>query len=609
VKHDLPRDECPAPAAAISRYAVYTAVLLGSALYAVFFTWLSLQRYDAFLMHALDMGNLDQAAWHTLHGQLFYFTNMRVPLAIEAWGTTTRLSFHVEPILVPIALLYVLHAGPQTLIAVQAVVVALGAPAATRLAFRLTGSASLALAAALAYLLAPSLQAATLYEFHPVTLSAALLLWAIVFAEERRLWQFTLMAVLAIGSKEEIGLLVAALCLWQWFRGRDRRFWVVAGALAAGWSLIAVEVIVPHFARGPSAYWQRYINAGAATGRTSSGLLGVLHFWLQHPVEPFLTLLWVPKLAMLHRWLVATGYLGLLGWPVLLAGAPSLAILLLSTDQHMYGGLAHYSAELVPIGVAAAIYGVQRLVRLAGPRVPPRAATLACALWLAGMALTNEHFNGFTPLAANYQAPVITAHDRLGARLLQRIPPNAPVSAMDQLDPHLGDRPATYLFPDLGDASYVALDVTSSASPATPLRVEQRARALLASRHWRIVAAQDGYLILHHSAALLAAVPSLPAAFYSFAFPTGPAGPPLARFGPALALVGVHIERREQVNLRVPDAIVIAEFRVLAPLPPSLWIDFQVTHTGRPRLDHYRDQAIGDWLSPAAWPVGALVSV
>ncbi len=72
----------------------------------------ALRLYDNLLMKALDLGNMDQAVWQTAHGRPFYFTNMELPLHIEAFGTTTRLSFHVEPILLPLALLYRVVAGP-----------------------------------------------------------------------------------------------------------------------------------------------------------------------------------------------------------------------------------------------------------------------------------------------------------------------------------------------------------------------------------------------------------------------------------------------------------------------------------------------------------------
>ncbi len=52
---------------------------------------------------------------------------MELPLHIEAFGTTTRLSFHVEPILLLISLIYHVVAGPPVLLILQALVVALGA--------------------------------------------------------------------------------------------------------------------------------------------------------------------------------------------------------------------------------------------------------------------------------------------------------------------------------------------------------------------------------------------------------------------------------------------------------------------------------------------------
>src|SRR5881398_3401462 len=70
------------------------AVVLALGAYALLFGWLSLERYWTYQMHALDMGNMGQAAWNTVHGHPFRFTNMRLPYGIEAWRTTTRLSFH-----------------------------------------------------------------------------------------------------------------------------------------------------------------------------------------------------------------------------------------------------------------------------------------------------------------------------------------------------------------------------------------------------------------------------------------------------------------------------------------------------------------------------------
>ena len=75
----------------------------------------------------------------------------------------------------------------------------------------------------LAYLLFPALQAANLYEFHPVTLTAALLLWMLDFADEGRPSACVIAGVAALACKEEIGMVVALLALWGLRRNLPRR--------------------------------------------------------------------------------------------------------------------------------------------------------------------------------------------------------------------------------------------------------------------------------------------------------------------------------------------------------------------------------------------------
>ena len=588
---------------------LYSASVFMACAYAAFFAWLSIQRYDAFLMHALDMGNMDQAVWNTLHGNLFHFTNMRAQLPKEAWGTTTRLSFHVEPILLPLSLVYAIHAAPETLIVVQATCVAFGAPAACRLALRVTRDRGLAVVAPLAYLAAPSMEAATLYEFHPVTLAAPALLWAFVFLEERRYRCFIAFAVLAVACKEEIGLVVACMALWHLWRGGPRRLMLVVAGASVGWSLLAIGWIVPHFANGPSAYWQRYINA-AEGGASSSGVVGVLKYWLHHPDRLWSTVVMWPKASMLLRYFVSTGCVCLFSLPALAICAPSLAIILLSTDQHMYGGLGQYSAELVPIGVAAAIYGFAWLVAY-GTRhgINPRAVATSLVVLIAVSSAINQRVNGFTPAASGYASPAITAHVLLGQRLLRLIPPGAAVTSMDQLNPHLGERAKSYLFPDVGDAEYAALDITTNVNPGQPIDQFEAAMRLLQSRRWQILAAADGYLILHRVARPLPAEPSIPPAFYSFALEPDDSRGAIASFGPDLQLVGVEVERREQVNLRVPDTIVITSWRVLRPLPATTRLR-ELTFFADGRLQgNFTDRLTTDWLPMSTWRPGQIVRV
>ncbi|MCB0023022.1 MAG: DUF2079 domain-containing protein, partial [Caldilinea sp.] len=146
-------------------------LVLAVLLYAGYFSYLTLLRYHAFEARALDMGNLNQAIWNTAHGNWFRLTNQEANL-------TNRLGYHVEPILLPIALLYRLFPAPEFLLVLQATVVALGAVPLFALARRRDLGDWLALVFAVAYLLNPTIQAANWLEFHPVTLAPTFLMAA-----------------------------------------------------------------------------------------------------------------------------------------------------------------------------------------------------------------------------------------------------------------------------------------------------------------------------------------------------------------------------------------------------------------------------------------------
>ena len=86
--------------------------------YVLFFTTQLFLHYYSFGSRSLDLGNMDQAIWNTLHGRFFHQTNQP--------GVENRLSLHVEPILIPISLLYLIHSGPEILFIFQTIIVALG---------------------------------------------------------------------------------------------------------------------------------------------------------------------------------------------------------------------------------------------------------------------------------------------------------------------------------------------------------------------------------------------------------------------------------------------------------------------------------------------------
>src|SRR6185437_15285515 len=104
------------------KLAWWLTVLLMLSYMVVTSLW-SLYRYWTFEAQAYDLGNMDQAIWNTLHGRFFVFTNR----GWDYYGPPTRLAIHVEPILLPLSLLYLIHSSPETLLIFQSVALGLGA--------------------------------------------------------------------------------------------------------------------------------------------------------------------------------------------------------------------------------------------------------------------------------------------------------------------------------------------------------------------------------------------------------------------------------------------------------------------------------------------------
>ncbi|MGH2347627.1 MAG: DUF2079 domain-containing protein, partial [Chloroflexota bacterium] len=511
---------------------------------------------------------------------------------------------------------------PKALLVLQTLALATGAFPARRLARRHLAPSRLAqIVFPLAYLLYPALQAANLYEFHPVTLAAPLLIWALDFADLRRPIPFALFGLAAVCTKEEMGLVVALMALWSARRGMPLKFALGMAVTCAAWSFIAVLVIVPaaqhaeHSAVTSSPYLTRYLNRGlTAPGKYVHVTTGtVVRYWLTHPKELADNVLGAPKRGYVHRLLVPAGYLSLLSPLTLLISLPSFLLIIFSTDQHMYGGLGHYSAEFVGVLIASAILGLAWLASyLAGRGWERRKVITAGCFFLLIMSLSNAKLNGFGPLSDSFEWPALNNHVRLTDQMLSMIPPNAAVSAQDTLDPHLSDRAGIYLFPDTSDAQYVAVDASANPIPSSPAGLHSTVVSMLASRRWDVLFADDGLLLLRRRTDPLPTAPSLPPAFYTFILQAHPAiqHPVRAAAADGLELVGYTITRRETVNLRMPDVVLTTFWRADHPLSSDVSIVANLTsERGRFSVLNGGNDGALTWLPVTRWKPGQVVAV
>ncbi|HET9109307.1 MAG TPA: DUF2079 domain-containing protein [Ktedonobacterales bacterium] len=545
-----------APPWLTQRRIAWGLVWLMALAFTIFVGYHAVYRHLEFHTDAFDLGNMDQAVWNTLHGHPFRFTNR----GNDDFGPPTRLSIHVEPIILPLSLLYLIHAGPETLLVTQTVALALGAFPLFALSLRRAPKLPfVGVGLVFAYLLNPFTISEALWDFHPVTLATPLLLAALWALDARRYRWFLAAAILAIATKEDVGLSVAIVALLLAVkRPEKRRFGVLLAVGALLWVAICFKVILPHYnigVPGGNNYWYRY----AWLGRTpTDAVINVLtRPWIvwRHLVVP-------GRMGYLAIMLRTAGALGLLAPALLLAALPDLAVNLLSTHTEQYSGFFQYNAIILPYLLGAAVYGVAALAaarqraeaqpdqgrlgvsaRVVQERVrslwadgwrgalgglaacgravaalwstlleriptPMRYLQPLLFVWLVVFSLWNISTVGRIPpfwAAGNPPSPALSARMAAVSALLAKIPADAPVCATDTLDPHLSDRYALYLAPDpqCYQATYVAMDLPNAIGNVRAADAKMLKR-MQASGHYTIIGETHGVIVLRRDGQSLA---------------------------------------------------------------------------------------------------------
>lgn len=456
--------------------------------YIAWFLSFSLQRHHAHITAGFDLGNVDQAIWNTLHGRPLGMTT--VP------GMTTRLGLHFEPILFLIAPFYLIHSGPETLLVLQTVIVALGALPIFWLARDEVGEWP-AVGFAAVYLLFPALQAANSFDFHALTLSPTFLGGALWSMRRRRYRLFALFAALAMACKEELPLVVALMGLLILVVNRDRRPGLLTITAAAGWFILANMVVIPALSpAGANIHYDRYPALGQDLGAMVITLV-------TQPGQVIRVLLDAEKNLTLLRLTMPVAFVALIDPLTLGLLAPVVAVNLLSNHPPMHAlDNYHYWVAAVPFVIVAAATGARRLAGLAHRLL--RVDRKFVAAVLTGMILFVSLFYhralGHTPLRADFVWPQVTPHHTLLAEITALIPPGASHSVQNPLAPHVSRRQQLFIFPRLEDAEYVLLDLTapSSADIVEDRPAYQRAVGeLLAADNSVLLVDNDGYLLVY----------------------------------------------------------------------------------------------------------------
>ena len=449
---------------------------------------LAVLQQRAFETGRFDVGNLTQAVWSTAHGRILEITDIH-------GDQISRLGAHFDPLIVLLAPLWWLWPHPSMLLVVQAVSVALGAVPVFLLARKHLSTEWAGLGFALVYLLYPPTQWLVVDDFHPVAFATPLLLGAIWFLDENRLLPFTLCAVAACLTKEQVGLVVGVLGVWHAVAHGQRRAGAVISVAGVAVAIVATAVIVPRYAPGAaSPFADRYAAVGGSPA-------GIIRMALAHPLRLLEAATEARDLAYLTELLVPLAGLSLLA-PLLAASAlPELALNLLSGTDTQTSIHFHYTAAAIPGLVAGAVLGAARVQRRWPSSFPGALRGLVALALISGILMGPLPVWRHVPFGSDLATRdhVVTSHDRAAARVLRAVPPGVAVSATGTLGAHLSDRRRIFSFPLLREARWVAVDVDR------PSYLDSTRGALFGAayaafrrdKRWQVVREEDGIVVLH----------------------------------------------------------------------------------------------------------------
>jgi uncharacterized membrane protein len=462
-------------------------VAAGATTYAAGLGALAVLQHRAFWTGRFDLGNSVQAVWSTAHGDVLSVTAL-------TGAQISRLGAHFEPVLVAFVPLWWVWPDASLLLVCQAAAVATGAVPVYLLGRKHLGSDWAAAGFALAYLLHPATQWLALDDFHAVALATPLLLWGFWFLDEDRLLPFAGVALAACLTKEQIGLVVAAMGLW--YALRPGRRWAGA-AIASGGLLvtaIAFAVVIPHYSiSGSSRFEGRYSAVGGSAG-------GILETAVTDPGRILSAVTQGRDVAYLADLLLPLLALPLLAPLAALTAAPELALSLLSDTRTQTSIHFHYTAGALPGLMVAAVLGAARIRRRYAWARRPEGRAIVVSTLVAGILLGPLPVWSHVPLGSDLASRehVVGRHAGVAESAARLIPADAPVSATNTFGAHLSERRRVFSFPVLGEARWVAVDLERPSYRDQVGREEQLRRAVAALRadgRFRVVFDEDGVLV------------------------------------------------------------------------------------------------------------------
>ncbi len=461
-------------------------LMVAVAVYIGVFAPLTWKQHHNFGTFGFDMGIFDQGIW--------LLSRFKVPFVtvrgLHYFGNHVNLT---TTILVPF---YWLGAGPGFLSVLNTVALATGAVPLWLIGRDRLGEPWTPLCVSFAYLLLPSLQWVTWWQFHPDVLAVTPLLFGVWFAMRGRWKAYAAAIAFVLLTKEDAAMVVTALGLLVAVR-YSRKAGMLTSTSGVVWFLLATRVIIPHFTNGLGPFYlSLYQSAG--NGMWSIAWNAPSRIWDVAFKADRLTYYW-----KLFAPVALLPFFSLASLGVLSIALPHLLVNVVSIQSTTYDIRFQYSVLIDAVIMLAVI----ELLFQHGRRLLNRRFL---ALLLLGSALLTNIL--WSPLHKPEIWASSSSEKTAMREALQFIPKDAAVAASYDFVPQLTHRTDIYEFPNpwiVGnwgirgenppDPDVVSFLVLNMRPGVLVSKSRQLVTSLTASGGFRVVFEKDGVLVAERS--------------------------------------------------------------------------------------------------------------
>jgi uncharacterized membrane protein len=444
-------------------------------IFAGLYATVSIARFEQLRPASFDLGIFEQAIRHYAH--------FEAPIVDLEGAGHNFLGDHWNPAIVVFAPFYRVFPGPQTLLVLQAVAIALAIVPITRAGMLHLGRWS-GIAVGLAFGMSYGIQSAIDFDVHEVCLAVPLLAFALEAYLARRWRVAVACAASLVLVKEDLGLTVATLGVVLILVGA-RRWGLGLAAFGLAAFALTMKVLIPLFnAEGGGG--KTFLQASKAVEGSS-----LLRRVYDLPIDVATS---VPKATTVLLLLGVTAFLATQS-PLLILVLPTLAWRFLSVNENYWGQFYHYDLVLMPIVFAALIDGVRRARRDSWRPLRWYARAAPALALLVGLALCTRYPFGDLFNPATY-APSPRA--QAAERVLADIPDGATVETDLGLIAKLTNRTRVFIVSRAAPVvpEFVLIATADDNKTRDPVKF---AESLHPGKTYVLVRAEDGYTLVRRT--------------------------------------------------------------------------------------------------------------